>query len=359
MQELQHYNQMMKEAMDIYHNAPRELSVQTTLTAYKPKPFGEKRTYSQDWPTYYKASRSEKMMFLKILKDAVDYLEIGYEYKGNGRPPAYYGDIVKSLCIKAYHNYSCWRLESELKIARAMGIIEFIPKRSTVNKYMKDPKINKMLNDLYKIIAEPISLIETHFSADATGIKMKYGNKRWINVRHTKEEMKQVRNYVKLHIISGVKTNCIVRCKITKGQSHESPFFKELIDDTAKVFNVKEVSADSGYLSKKNVRAIANVGAVPYIKPKKNTCIVTKGTGAWVDMMKLWKRHQNYFYQRYHLRSNVESTFSALKRKLTDYCRCKQLAGQENEILCKIVCFNAAILSRNLLSYDLKKGFLK
>ena len=40
-----------------------------------------------------------------------------YSYQGNGRPPAYYADILKCLCIKAYHNTSSWRAESDLKIA--------------------------------------------------------------------------------------------------------------------------------------------------------------------------------------------------------------------------------------------------
>lgn len=54
----------------------------------------------------------------------------------------------------------------------------------------------------------------------------------------------------------------------------------------------------------------------------------------------------------------MESTFGALKRKFGDFCRCKKPESQENEILCKIVCFNAAVLSEALLQYDLRKGFL-
>lgn len=354
----ENYNELLRQCENLYQNAPRETSVQTLLTVYKPKPFGEKKTYKQDWNIYYKACRTEKLMFLKLLKDAVDYLNLDYHYQGNGRPPSYYGDILKCFCIKAYHQYSSWRLESELKLARAMGIIDSIPMRSTINKYMQNKKITLMLHKLVKIMAEPLATIETHFSADASGIKMKYGNKRWIHVRHTKEEMKQVRNYVKLHIISGIKSNVITSVKITTGNRHESPFFKELLDDTAKVFNVEEVSADAGYLSKKNVRAIGYVGAEAYINPKKNTFIPRHGTGSWVRMLHLWKHHQMYFAEKYSRRSNVESTFSSLKRKFGDFCRCKKIESQENEILSKVVCFNAVVLAEAILSYDLKKGFI-
>lgn len=298
-------------------------------------------------------------MFLKILKDSVDYLELDYHYKGNGRPCAYHGDILKSICIKAYHNYSWWRLESELKIARAMGIIEEVHKRTTLANYMQDPKITSLLHKLYKIIAEPLSQIEVHFSADATGISNKYGNKRWMKVRHTKEESKHKREYSKLHVISGVKTNVICSAKVTKGHVHESPLFKPLLDDTAKIFNIKEVSADAGYLSRDNVKAIAKIGAVPFIMGKKNTHVPGRGSlSAWGGMLRLWKNHQMFFAEKYHKRSNVESTFGSLKRKFGDFCRSKKPASQESEILAKIVCFNSAILAESLLSHHLTGSFL-
>lgn len=354
------YEDLNKISKKIYRNVnPAVKDTQLRLTQYTPKPFGKKKTYQQDWSVYAKACSQEKLMFMKILKDAIDYMMVKYEYKGNGRPAAYYGDIIKSLCIKSYHNYSGWRLESELKIAKAMGIIDDVYKRTTLMKYMQEPKITEMLHKLYKIIAEPLSTIEIYFAADATGISNKYGNVRWMNIRHTKEETKHKREYSKLHIISGVKTNCVCSAKITKGTAHESPFFKPLLDDTAKIFNVKEISADAGYLSKDNVKAIATIGATPFIMGKKNTNVPKAGPiSAWGGMLRLWKNHQMDFAERYHKRSNVESTFGMIKRKYGDFCRCKKPESQEVEILSRIVCHNAVVLAEALLSYDLKKGFI-
>ncbi len=338
----------------IYKKVKPSKVIQQKLVTYT---LGEKN-YSQNWPLYQKACSQEKLMFFRILKDAVDHLTIGQEYKGNGRPPAYFGDIIKSLCIKSYNNYSSWRTESELKIARAMGIIDFIPKRSTLLKYLQDERITGLLHNLYKVIAEPLTDVEVYFAADATGISNSYGNTRWMKIRHTKEERNYIGKYSKLHIISGVKTNVICSAKITKGTKHESPYFKSLLDDTAKIFSIKEVSADAGYLSKKNVKAVSDIGAVPFIMGKKNVSVPMKGYSSWGMMLRLWKKHQIYFAAHYHKRSNVESTFGALKRKFGDFCRCKKTVSQENEILCKIVCFNSVVLAEALLSYDLKKGFM-
>ena len=40
---------------------------------YEPKKLEEKKSYSQNWKIYYQACKDEGMMFLRILKDAVDY----------------------------------------------------------------------------------------------------------------------------------------------------------------------------------------------------------------------------------------------------------------------------------------------
>lgn len=46
----------------------------------------------------------------------------------------------------------------------------------------------------------------------------------------------------------------------------------------------------------------------------------------------------------YHRRSNVETTFSALKRKFGTAVRAKKCTSQVNEVLTKILCHNLACL---------------
>jgi len=47
---------------------------------------------------------------------------------------------------------------------------------------------------------------------------------------------------------------------------------------------------------------------------------------------------------RYHKRSNVESTFSAIKRKFGDSVASKNPVAMVNETLCKILCHNLTCL---------------
>jgi hypothetical protein len=46
----------------------------------------------------------------------------------------------------------------------------------------------------------------------------------------------------------------------------------------------------------------------------------------------------------YHKRSNVESTFSAIKRKFGDSVMSKNPVAMVNEVLCKILCHNLTCL---------------
>lgn len=51
---------------------------------------------------------------------------------------------------------------------------------------------------------------------------------------------------------------------------------------------------------------------------------------------------------RYHLRSNVESTFSMIKAKFRDGRRSKTDTAMKNEVLAKLVCHNICVLVQSL-----------
>jgi hypothetical protein len=49
---------------------------------------------------------------------------------------------------------------------------------------------------------------------------------------------------------------------------------------------------------------------------------------------------QEEFQAAYHKRSNVETTFLAIKRRFGSSVRSKTFTAQVNEILCKVLCHN-------------------
>jgi transposase len=81
---------------------------------------------------------------------------------------------------------------------------------------------------------------------------------------------------------------------------------------------------------------------VPYVPFKINSG--SAGSAAWERMYHLFSLNRPEFLAHYHKRSNVESTFSAIKRKFGPGVRSKTQAAQFNEVLLKCLCHNLSML---------------
>jgi len=88
----------------------------------------------------------------------------------------------------------------------------------------------------------------------------------------------------------GTKTNIVTAVEIRGRDAADAPLLRPLLHTTRKNFAICEVSADKGYLSFDNAKAIAAASATPYIAFKSNSTIgdVHKmghaKTQAWTEM---------------------------------------------------------------------------
>ena len=76
-------------------------------------------------------------------------------------------------------------------------------------------------------------------------------------------------------------------------------------------------------------------------------------------MYKLFTSDYEAFADHYHKRSNVESTFAMIKRKFGDFCRCKSIRSQTNEIMCKILAHNIVVLIHESFELGIEVDFLE
>jgi len=65
-----------------------------------------------------------------------------------------------------------------------------------------------------------------------------------------------------------------------------------------------------------------------------------------------FQMHREEFEAHYHKRSNAESTFHAIKKKFGDSIKSKDRVAQENELLCKIICYNLTVLIHEMIELD-------
>lgn len=133
---------------------------------------------------------------------------------------------------------------------------------------------------------------------------------------------------------------------------------------TKRNFKLGEVSADKGYLSYDNAKTIMNAGATPFIAFKTNsTGGFSAGHGqgnwsrAWGEMYHYFMFKREEFLRHYHRRSNVESTFSMMKRKFGDSIRSKTQTAAVNEVLCKVLCHNIVVLIHESFELGLEPIF--
>lgn len=168
------------------------------------------------------------------------------------------------------------------------------------------------------------------------------------------------RDWIKLHLMCGTKTNVVTAVEISEKYRNDSPYFKPLLEATARNFQMREVSADKGYDSFNN-RALALMkGAIAYIpfraSEKRQPSYKNKGE-LWKRMYHFYAYNTERFMESYHKRSNVETTFMMIKTKFGDSLRSKTERAQINEALCKVLCHNICCLIQSMYELNLKPKF--
>lgn len=301
------------------------------------------------WHNYNESQTKEKALFVNILNNLCSLLEEPEHYKV-GRKPTRTRDVIFSIVLKQYLNISSRRVQSDLKLFKEAGFLEKELPFNTLLDHLERRDLKHILRQLIEISALPLKEIELDFAIDATG----FGTSRYktfFNMKHKGEG--RWRQYRKCHAVCGVKTNIITSVDITKGYMHDQNRFTELAEDTARNFKIRDFCADKGYLSGKNYALIKELGGTAFIPFKKGSTgktISTRGVSknAYKVAWRFFKEHREEFLQRYHKRSNIESSFSMIKRRFGNNVKCKKETSQDNEILAKVLAHNICVLVQEI-----------
>jgi len=314
---------------------------------------GSNKTYPQDWIAYNQAQTQEKILFLELLYELTSQVP-QQKLKGAGRPSANLGEMVFSCCLKTYLDFSSRRSESDIQLAQQLGYFDHTPHFNTILKYLGKNQLKKVLMKLIEISSLPLKEVEKDFTLDASGFStVMYG--QWLKKRNVYNEY---RSFKKAHVMSGVKTNIITHIEVTDGYVSDTVMLETLVNNTAKNFTMKEVSADKGYLSQKNLGIIFNHGAIPFIPFIKSVRETLEDKlPIWNAMFRFFRDHKDEYMKHYHKRSNAESVFSMMKRKFGSYVRGKSSISQENEVLCKALCHNICVLIQEMFELGIKVDF--
>jgi hypothetical protein len=98
------------------------------------------------------------------------------------------------------------------------------------------------LKQLIAQSALPLQSIESDFAVDSSGFSTT-NYMRWFDVKYGNTE--DWHEWIKMHIACGVKTHIVTGVELTSARTHDAPYFKPLLEQTAKAgFKMQEVSAD-------------------------------------------------------------------------------------------------------------------
>jgi transposase len=315
-----------------------------TLSATK------RTTYKQNWPAYNEAQTKEKSRFQSLLRDLCSGIENPPHTKGRPRLPL--SDAVFAVTFKIYSTFSGRRFISDLNDAHAKGYISQVPHFNSIFNYLENPALEPILTGLITQSSLPLKSIESDFAVDSTGFATSRFV-RWFD--HKYGVVRQEHDWVKCHMMCGVKTNVITAVEIHERNTNDGTIMPSLVNATAKNSTMAEVSADKAYSTRENLSTVAKHGATPYVVFKTNAT-GARG-GLWEKMFHYFSFKRDEFLAHYHKRSNVESTVSMIKAKFRDHVRSKTDVAMKNEVLCKILCHNICCLISAIYELGITPNF--
>lgn len=345
------------------HSSPVEGSPEEKIASLETLPLFPDERYDEGvpaekngytWRNYNAAQSEEKTRFALLLGDLC--LGVEQPEQRMGRPRLPMRDMIFACVYKVYVGFSSRRFGSDLKESQKAGLIHQAPHFNSVSNYFSNPKLTLILKELVTLSSLPLKAVETDFCVDSSGLSTSRFV-RWFNKKYGRET--DNREWVKLHLMCGVKTKIVTSVDVSGWKAHDTNYFVPLVESTARHFELGDVSADKAYLSRKNLEAVDGLGGVPYVPFKSNTLVPSESIeeSAWAKMYYLFRYNSEEFMESYHKRSNIESAFSMMKGKFGDSLRSKSDTGQINEALCKVLCHNICVLIQAIHALGIESTF--
>ncbi len=305
----------------------------------------------------------EVHLFDALLTDLVASLPDAEQVMGRPRVP----DSTLAWCAvkKAYTGFSARRNQGFIHDAQQEGYIHYAPRWSAVSDFLNREDTADLLRGLVRLSAAPLIGVEQDFAVDGTGFACgTYGS-----YKGTRYGGDQYREWVKLHACSGILTNIVTDAVALDGHSADSPQFEGLVRGTVEAgFTIREVSADKAYSSKKNHWTVHELGGealIPFKGGKNSPANAARSNakglpgsgGLWRRAYHYFALHETEFNTRYHKRSNVEATFSAIKRVFGERLKSRTERARQNEVLCKVIAWNIRVVIQAVKKLGIEADF--
>lgn len=178
---------------------------------------------------------------MELLKGLIESVPENHR-EGRGRPQMPIRELLFASTLKVYSQFSLRRFMCDLANAKAKGFIMNAPCYSLIGKFMERSDITPILSGLIQQSSLALRSVETDFAVDSSGFR----TTKFTDYCRERHRTAQSHEWLKCHIITGVKTNVITGVEV--GFEHhtaDSPQFIPLVKATHDMgFTMNEVSGD-------------------------------------------------------------------------------------------------------------------
>ena len=323
----------------------RETMADGTVTETKSITFTEKKKYTQDLePRYNAAQAVEKDRLQELLAELAPRRCRARRARPRAGKPHVYRDCLFAMAFKVYCTLSTRRTDSDLREAHRRGCTSKSIPGLKVAQFMENPAFTPILKRAdrrqraaaagqsrrtspltpagsapaeVRAVVRPRSTASP--AAGAVWVKVHSGVRGEDERRHGGSDSRQGRGRL-----------AAVHARWSRRRPGTSPSAKCPPTRRTRPWRTSSRSPGSA--------------GPPSCRSRRTRRAGWAGSSA--KMFHYFQFKQEEYMAHYHKRSNVESTFSMIKRKFGDSVRSQTDAAMVNEVLCKVLCHNLCVLNR-------------
>jgi IS5 family transposase len=255
--------------------------------------------------------------------------------------------LMTVLCLMRFEDWTF--REAEVRLAehsdlrRALGL-ERVPDHTTLYRFMRrvtDETLDEVL------IAVASRLVPRRrgrkpkkavVAVDATGLAPGSVSTYFVNRRTDRGEGLEWRHWCKWTVVVDVLRRCVLAQAARQGPYNDCATLRPLVSAAHEVMPVGLVLADAEFDSERNHRHVREVIGADSVIPAKRGKADWKITGVRAQM------RRRFPSRRYSQRAQVESVFSAVKRKLSAKAPGRSSETQRRQAMLLGVAYNIYLL---------------
>lgn len=295
----------------------------------------------RDWRQYNRWQSEEVVLACRFLKTLVESPTVHHWERRRGRPRVSRRELVLCLLVRAYFHLSFRRTVGLLKLLKDNLGLAHVPHFNTLQKYNRGDGLTRTLENLFNETARPFWAVERVLAIDATGLVL-FGSGAW----RSNHDPEAVRDFAKLHVLSGTATRGTLAVRVTRGTWHDPTQLGPIVENVPEVAVAEALAGDGAYWTRSACEAAHAAGLQPYLSPRENARWPTHPVDAFNRMTRFALQFPNRWAARYHRRSAAESRFATEKGLFGDRLRCRRPTSRRNEVLAREIVHNVRLLTK-------------